>query len=157
MTLRQIKPIKILIIDDEKSFTSIVKAYFEETAYYQVREENKGAHAVSSAKEFRPDVILLDINIPDLCGGEVAAQIKNEPALKDIPILFVTALIRKYEETAIGDYRYISKPVRMKELMNLIERKLPQITTMSTRKQPFSIVMNRPYNKRRARRMSDWR
>lgn len=154
MNMRQTKPVKILIVDDEKNFTSTVKEYLEETANCQVREENEGARAVSSAREFGPDVILLDINIPDLSGGEVAAQIRNDPVLKDIPIIFVTALIRKFEETAIGDQRYIAKPVRMSELMERIEKKLPQLTTMKKTERSEGHNMNRPYKKRLTRRMN---
>lgn len=156
MMIQQTQPIKVLIIDDEKSFTSVVKSYLEETANYQVREENKGARAVSSAKEFCPDVILLDINIPDLSGGEVAAMIKNEPMLKDIPIIFVTALIRKNEETAIRGHRYVAKPVQMEELMKRIEMKVPRSATMKTAGHSHDFVMNRPYKKRFARKMYSW-
>ncbi len=154
--IQQTRPIKVLIIDDEKSFTSIVKSYFEETANYQVREENKGTRAVSSAKEFGPDIILLDINIPDLPGGEVAAMIKNEPTLKDIPIIFVTALIRKHEENAIKGQRYVAKPVQMEELMKRIEMILPQSTTMRRAGHSHGRTMNSPYTKRFPRKMHRW-
>lgn len=115
---------KILIIDDEKGFTSVVKAFFEETGKYDVHEENRGSRGLLSARQFKPDLILLDINMPDACGGEVAALLQGDPDLKNVPIIFLTALIMKSEEKTIGNSHYVAKPIMMKDLMTRIEREL---------------------------------
>ena len=124
---------RILIIDDEKSFTRVVKLYLEETGAYEVREENNGLRGLNTAKEFNPDLILLDINMPHISGGEVGAQIKDDPDLKDIPILFLTALIRKSEERIVRGRLFIAKPIQMKSLITRIEAGLRQTTRKNDR------------------------
>jgi CheY-like chemotaxis protein len=113
---------RILIVDDEKSFTRIAKINLERTGKYRVREENKGSRALAAAHEFDPHIILLDIIMPDLGGGDVAAQIKDDPKLKDVPIVFVTALIKKTEERTIRGSSYIAKPVKLQTLIACIEK-----------------------------------
>lgn len=115
---------RILVIDDEQSFTRLVKLSLEETGRYEVVEENRGSRGLSIAREFNPDLVLLDIAMPDMGGGEVAAQIKNDPDLKDIPIVFLTAVIKKSEETVISGIPYIAKPVTLNKLIMCIEDNL---------------------------------
>jgi CheY-like chemotaxis protein len=115
---------RILVIDDEKSFTRLVRLTLEETGRYKVIEENKGSQGLSITRKIHPDLILLDIVMPDVDGGEVAAQIKNAPDLKDIPIVFLTAVIKKSEETVIGGIPYIAKPVTLNKLIMCIEDNL---------------------------------
>ena len=61
---------RILVIDDEASFTRNLKLNLEETGEYEVREENKGTEGLTAAREFRPDLILLDVIMPDMAGGD---------------------------------------------------------------------------------------
>src|SRR5258706_15639749 len=84
-------PKKILVVDDEVTITRLLKLNLEKTGAYVVREENRGAKAYAAAREFKPDLILLDVMMPDLDGGEVAAQLQADPLMKGIPIIFLTA------------------------------------------------------------------
>ncbi len=116
---------KILIVDDEENITAMFKLMIEMTGKYEVLTVSRGDQAFRTVKEFMPDLVLLDIMMPNVDGGEVAGQIKADKKTKDIPIVFVTAAITK-EEVAVegtlqGGYPVLAKPVPMKELINAIE------------------------------------
>ncbi len=121
---------KILMIDDEEDFTQLVKLNLEITGRYEVRTENRGAQGCAAALEYRPDLILLDILMPDMEGSEVAYKIKQQEELKDIPIIFLTATAREVEIDSstgvIGGQVFIAKPVSAEKLMEAIEKHLQQ-------------------------------
>lgn len=117
---------KILVVDDEPTITRLLKLNLEKTGAYQVREENEGAKAYLAAREFKPDLILLDVMMPDMDGGDVAAKIQADPLLKGIPVVFLTAAVKKEELNAhggvIGGFQYIAKPLDVKGVLAVIER-----------------------------------
>ncbi len=117
---------RILLVDDEKSFTTLLKLNLEETGNYEVRVENWAEDAYGAAKEFKPDLVLLDIIMPRMPGGNVAAQIKEDPDLKDTPILFLTAAVRKQQiednEGIICDFPCLAKPATVEMLVEAIEK-----------------------------------
>lgn len=122
---RHSRKIKILMVDDEVSFTRLTKRNLEAEGF-EVHTENKARQALPAAKMFRPDIILLDVMMPDGDGGEVAAQIAQEPDLKDTPVLFLTAAIKSSEighggVGNIGGRFYIAKPVEIDHLVSYIE------------------------------------
>src|ERR1700756_1464811 len=84
---------RILIVDDDRESTHLVKILLEKAGHYLVQEENDSAKPHQSARNFRPDVILLDIMMPGTDGDEVAAQIDADPELGSTPIIFLTALV----------------------------------------------------------------
>src|SRR5918999_1678979 len=88
---------RILVIDDEPDFTYMLKLSLESMGYYRVGVENEPTRALRAAREFAPDLILLDIMMPDLDGSEVAARIRSDPELRDVPVLFMTALVSHRE------------------------------------------------------------
>ena len=122
------KKTKILIVDDEESFARLVKLNLEETLQFEVLVESRGEHAVAAAKTFRPDFILLDIVMPDKDGGEIAQELKLDQDLKNIPVGFLTALVRDYEVSPKGDsiagYPFIAKPVTVKQLIAFIRNNM---------------------------------
>ena len=117
---------RILLVDDEKSFTNLLKLNLEETGQYEVRVENWAEDAFVAAKEFKPDLVLLDIIMPRMPGGNVAAQIKEDPALKDTPIVFLTAAVRKQQveqnEGIICDFPCLAKPATVEMVIDTIEK-----------------------------------
>jgi len=117
---------RILLVDDEKSFTNLLKLNLEETGNYDVRVENWAEDAYGAAKEFKPDLVLLDIIMPRMPGGNVAAQIKEDPALKDTPIVFLTAAVRKHQveenEGIICDFPCLAKPATVEMVIEAIEK-----------------------------------
>jgi len=116
---------RILVVDDEGGFTRTLKLNLECTLRYDVRTESDGRRAVSVAQEFHPDLILLDVIMPDMDGCEVAARIHTDPELKDTPIVFLTALATNEatggHTVAAGSTVYLAKPVSLDELIRCIE------------------------------------
>ncbi len=116
---------KILIIDDEASVTRMVKLSLEQTGAYEVRTENHARQGLAATREFKPDLILLDVMMPEMDGGEVAFQIQSDKLVKDIPIVFLTAIVSKKEmkagEIANPSGRFLAKPVDLQELTKCIE------------------------------------
>jgi CheY-like chemotaxis protein len=117
---------KILLVDDEKSFTSLLKLNLEDTGNYDVRVENWAEDAYPAAREFKPDLVLLDIIMPRMPGGDVAAQIDADPALKGTPIVFLTAAVRKHQveenEGIICERPCLAKPATVDEVIDAIEK-----------------------------------
>jgi len=117
---------KVLLVDDEKSFTNLLKLNLEQTGNYEVRVVNWPEDALPNAQEFRPDIVLLDIIMPRLPGGNVAAQFEADPALKDVPIVFLTAAVqrRRLEEMdgIISGRPCLTKPATVDEIVTMIER-----------------------------------
>jgi CheY-like chemotaxis protein len=115
---------RILIIDDEPSFTRMVKLNLEKTGAFEVREENKATYALAAAREFRPDLILLDVIMPTMDGGDVQARIQNDPNLRGVPIIFLTATVSRREAGAgvlsSGGALFLPKPVSLEALIKCI-------------------------------------
>ena len=120
---------RILIVDDDTASTHLVKILLERAGHYLVLEENHAARAHQSARDFRPDVILLDIMMPEADGAEVAAQIEADPELRSTPIIFLTALVTMPEAKhglRIEGHRSLAKPIDIPGLINQIEESLPR-------------------------------
>jgi CheY-like chemotaxis protein len=117
----------ILIIDDNHNFTRAAKLALEKTGHYFVCEENDAAKAHQTAWNLKPDLILLDIAMPQTDGGEVAARIQSDPALRRIPVVFLTALVTKAETKSglrIEGHPFLAKPISFPELIGGIEENL---------------------------------
>ncbi len=115
---------KILIVDDERSFTKLTRLALTQ---YEIREENDPSQAVGVAREFQPDLILLDVVMPEFDGGDVAAQLRADSSLAKIPVVFLTAIVTEQETEKhglFGGYPFISKPVSAERLAEAIERHL---------------------------------
>lgn len=111
-----------MVVDDEEGFTKLLKMNLEKTGDYEVRVENKSTRALDVAREFQPDVVLLDIVMPDMDGGDVAAQFQNDPVLRKVPIIMLTALVAEGETSSgsvaqAGTMNVLPKPVNMKILL----------------------------------------
>ena len=118
---------KILIVDDEPGFTKLTRLTLTQ---YEMREENNSAQALQTARSFRPDLILLDVMMPELDGGDVAAQLREDAALASVPIIFLTAIVTENETAKrpmLGGYPFISKPVTPERLAEEIEKHLRQL------------------------------
>jgi CheY-like chemotaxis protein len=87
----------ILIIDDEEDFCHFVKLNLEQTGNFEVLTANNGQDGINLANRYLPDLILLDIIMPNMTGTQVAESIRNNKATKDIPIIFVTAIVKRGE------------------------------------------------------------
>jgi CheY-like chemotaxis protein len=117
---------KVLLVDDEKSFTNLLKLNLEQTGSYEVRVENWGEDALPAAKEFRPDVMLLDIIMPRMPGGNVVALFEADPEMQKLPIIFLTAAIQRstvaMHDGVICGHPCIAKPAGVDEIVAMIEK-----------------------------------
>lgn len=116
---------RILIVDDEASFTRMVKLNLEKTGGFEVREENRATSALATAREFKPDLILLDVVMPTLDGGDVAGQIEKDRHLRGTPVVFLTATVTHREagpggRVTSGGSVFIPKPVSLETLLKCI-------------------------------------
>ncbi len=119
---------RILVVDDEESFTRMLKRTLERTGLYEVVKENRGTHAVATARAVKPDLILLDVIMPDMDGGDVIAALQRDPILQKIPVVFLTAAVSKREGhqggVISGGFKFLAKPVTLKALVDCIEATL---------------------------------
>ena len=102
---------KILLVDDDPDITMIVKAKLEKTERFEVRFTNQGSGALALAKSFNPDLVLSDIDMPDKSGGEVAEELAANPETADIPVLFLSSMVRPEEiqDGMAGERPIVSK------------------------------------------------
>ncbi|MGZ8898832.1 MAG: response regulator [Limisphaerales bacterium] len=124
---------RILLIDDEVGFTRLCKLNLEQKAEYEVRVENWPDRAVSAAREFRPDLVLLDVIMPRMIGHDVAERLRADAHLRATPIVFLSAVGgrkctdgRDDSGRAVEGYPCIFKPASLEELIDGIERHLPE-------------------------------
>ncbi|MGC8743235.1 MAG: response regulator [Verrucomicrobiia bacterium] len=117
---------KILIVDDEVAFTRTLKLNLERTGNYEVCVENIPEETVKTAKNFKPDLIILDVIMPMMFGGDVAAKLRAEPDLQDVPIIFLTAYVKRHcieeHEGYISGYPFLAKPATLEEIIAAIEK-----------------------------------
>jgi two-component system, OmpR family, response regulator len=119
---------KILIIDDEVNLTKMLKLNIEETDKYEVMTLNDGTKAINIISDFMPDLLLLDVMMPNIQGNEIADQVIQNKDLEHIKIIFLTAIVTKNEvpdsSKTIGGRKFIAKPVKLNELLEAIEEEL---------------------------------
>ena len=117
---------RILVIDDEPEFTSMLKAQLELAGYFDVLEENDETRGVRAAREFEPDLILLDVMMPRLEGSEVAAMFRADRQLRETPLLFLTALVSEADAPrgayVSGGNTFIPKSLPIARLLETISQ-----------------------------------
>ncbi|MCG3149591.1 MAG: Polar-differentiation response regulator DivK [Verrucomicrobiae bacterium] len=117
---------RILIVDDDVPSACLLKASLEQTGRLTVWTEGHGRRAVETARMLRPDLILLDVIMPDCDGGDVAQALARDPLLRDTPVVFVTSIVSEEEagHGPIGGFRYLAKPVAVASVVECLEQPL---------------------------------
>ena len=119
---------RILIVDDENVTTRLLRMTLEQTGKYEVRAENDPRLVVAAALEFRPHLIVLDVIMPDMDGGDVAAALKENAELCKVPVVFLTATVRKSEVDEhggmMGGYPFLAKPASTQVITQFIDKHL---------------------------------
>ena len=113
---------KILVVDDEEDILELLKYNLKKEGYH-VKTVTNGIEAVETAKDFFPDLVLLDIMMPNQDGVETCRQLRELPELENTFIIFLTARAEEYSEVAafdIGADDYITKPIKPRALMSRI-------------------------------------
>jgi CheY-like chemotaxis protein len=120
----------IMIVDDELDYLHVVKLMLEGTGKYHVRTLSFASQAAHVAREFLPDLVLLDCMMPGVDGGEIAGQFQADPKLKNIPFLFLTCTVSEIEQAPSKCYEglqtYCPKNIEFDQLVAVIEQKLAE-------------------------------
>jgi len=117
----------ILVIEDQEDNRRILRELLTHSGY-EVIEAINGVEGVSSAETYRPDLILMDIQLPGIDGYEATRQIKANPDLKKIPIIVVTSYALSGDDLKafeVGCDAYVAKPFSPRELLAKIREYLP--------------------------------
>jgi sigma-B regulation protein RsbU (phosphoserine phosphatase) len=119
-------PADILVVDDTPANLQVLSGMLKDRGY-RVRPVPGGKLALAAARRDPPDLILLDINMPDVNGYEVCERLKADPALAGIPVIFISALTEQLDKVkafAVGGVDYLTKPFQMEELHARVETHL---------------------------------
>jgi len=122
---------RVLVIDDDMDFSYLLKVTLELEGRYEVRAVVNSSSAVTIARDFRPDLILLDWMMPGMDGGQVASALQGDPALKKVPFAFLTAMVSDPQSTATdcctGAQTFLPKTMPSAELVKFIAERTGMI------------------------------
>jgi CheY-like chemotaxis protein len=127
------KSYRILVADDDEDVVFLLENALEIQGW-TVYSAYDGQECVEKAKEILPDIIVMDVMMPRMDGYHACFFLKNDPSLKDIPIIMATAKVHNFEETKgrmVGADAYFRKPYEVKDLVNKIEEILSERKTES--------------------------
>ncbi|HVW30797.1 MAG TPA: response regulator [Polyangiaceae bacterium] len=117
---------KVLVVEDDQAIADMLSKML--IRFYEVRVINDGGAAITTAASFRPDVILLDVNLPNMDGFAIAQGLKASSELSKIPIIFLTAQDRSLDVVKgiqAGAKHYITKPFKMDDVIKKVRRLVP--------------------------------
>lgn len=118
----KIKAAKLLVIDDEPEITQIIEAFLE-NAGHQVITENSSVMGIERAKELKPDLILLDIMMPNMDGYEICDELKKTDETSDIPVIFLTGKDSRDDKGRsfqVGGDMFVKKPFSCERLLEIV-------------------------------------
>jgi CheY-like chemotaxis protein len=124
---------KILVVDDEPDYITTIQCRLE-WSHYEVITATNGEEALEKAGSEKPDLILLDTNMPVMNGHEVLEHLRRQPGLKDIPVIMVTARCEAEDVAAASAYGvadYVAKPFDFTELVEKIANALENRQTLT--------------------------
>lgn len=113
---------KVMIIDDDPVITGLIEAVLKRDGY-DVYMANSGGEGLAMAREVKPNLILMDITMPDMDGYEATKQLKADPALMSIPVIFLTGKSASEDggrAFATGGLTYMRKPFSNQQLRDLV-------------------------------------
>lgn len=118
---------RIMVVDDEPDLIELVKAVLENGGF-EVIGVGSGRECLEKLKDFKPDLILMDVMMPEMTGIETTKKIKSNPKTKNIKLAFLTvarmSVSGKKEMKELGAVEYITKPFDNEDLINRIKRVL---------------------------------
>ena len=116
---------RILLVDDEAAITKMMRRNLEATGRFEIMDINNPLLALETARQFKPDLLLLDVMMPEMDGGAVAAAIAEDKDLSGLPIIFLTAIVSQNEVepsgSMIGSHTFLAKPVKLADLLACID------------------------------------
>ncbi len=115
---------KILILDDDNDLLTVLTMLLEDSGY-EILGLERGEEIFENIQNFHPDLVLMDIQLPQVSGLEVTRWIKDDPELRSIPVVAVTAFAMKGDEERIregGCEAYLSKPISVGKFIETVRR-----------------------------------
>lgn len=112
---------KILIVDDDEDLVEMMRDGFERDGRFEIRTANNGFDAGMQVKEFRPDLVVLDVMLPDINGKEVCQRVRSDETLEDVRIICISGMI---DQDKIADLRtsgandFMQKPFEIDKLVH---------------------------------------
>ncbi len=119
------KDATILVVDDDDSIRSLLQQELSDAGYL-IEQATNGKEALESVRKNRPDLIILDVMMPEMNGFDVAAVLKNDPQTMDIPIIVLSIVQDKARGYRIGVDRYLTKPIDTAQLFKEVGTLLEQ-------------------------------
>ncbi|MBI4711547.1 MAG: response regulator [Candidatus Omnitrophica bacterium] len=114
----------ILVVDDDVDASRLAKMILEKTGLYTVSICNRGSEAFQVIRETRPELLLLDIMMPDADGTDIADRIRKDRSLALTQVIFMTSLVSQEEvraDSVIGGRPFISKPISSENLLKQVK------------------------------------
>jgi excisionase family DNA binding protein len=111
---------KILLVDDDEDLVDLLKDAFDRDGRFETRTANNGFDAGMQVKEFRPDLVVLDVMLPDINGKEVCVRVRSDTALDEVKIIFISGMV---EEDKVNDLKaagandFMQKPFSVDKLL----------------------------------------
>ncbi len=118
---------RILVVDDEPMITDVLVLLLAQSGEYEVRAANRPEDAITIALEWRPHLLVLDIVMPSMDGGDVLAAVRAAEGLADVPAIFLTGLVTDEEIEdghQVGGQPVLPKPIRRDDLLELVAKQL---------------------------------
>jgi len=116
---------KILVVEDDDTMRQLLLLHLT-NAGYAVRAAANGIDAGHAILEDSPDLLITDVNMPHMTGFELVAALREDPALRAIPVIFLTIEGDSVERgTSLGAVEYLTKPIRVESLLQKVGRHLP--------------------------------
>lgn len=121
---------RVLIVDDDVNLSRLSAMILENSGSYEVLIEGDSRCALALARQFKPEIMLFDVDMPEKSGGELAQDVQADPMLRNVPILFLTGLLSRSEagdrEIERGGMSFLAKPVMPEVLLDAVARLLPR-------------------------------
>jgi len=112
---------KVLIVDDDEDLVELLADVFEKDGRFDVRRANNGFDAGMQVKEFRPDLVVLDVMLPDINGKEVCTRVRSDPNLDSVRIICISGMVEQEKVDELmksGANDFMHKPFTVDRLMD---------------------------------------
>lgn len=114
---------RILVVDDDSDILELLRIRFAAEGF-QVHTEERGQAALKYAENTQPDLVILDLRLPDIHGNEVCRKLRDMAGLRYIPVVMLTGMTRPLDQLrgfSFGADAYLTKPYRWEELLNTVQ------------------------------------
>lgn len=111
---------KVLIVDDDEDLVELLSDLFQKDGRFDVRTTNNGFDAGMLVKEFRPDIVVLDVMLPDINGKEVCQKIRSDPSMDDVRVICISGMVEQDKVAdlkAAGANEFLQKPFAVEKLL----------------------------------------